>query len=320
MLKEAIGHGDTVEEALEDAKIQLGVSDDEDIQFDVLTVPKKKVMGLFGGSKAEVKVSVERDEKPAKKEKPLKNKEGKKQENKKEKPAKEKAKKPVKAAQTPEESENLCDASELQKDSRALKAVDYLKSILKELGCEDTVFKVAERENGALIVLDGEDLGVIIGRRGETLDALQHLASLAARDNNGYFKVTLNIGNYREKREDTLSALATRVAESVLKSGKGKALEPMNPYERRIIHTAIQGMSGVTSASVGEGAKRRVVVVLEGHDVNEVRVDYRGGRKNDRHSHRRGDRRPQKTVTAPTREPRSDSSAFPLYGKIEPKK
>ncbi len=317
MIKEAIGYGETVESATEDAKIQLGISDDEDIQIDVLSMPKKKVLGLFGGSKAEVKISVQRpDEKPAKREKPQKQK---KQDVKKEHSQKEKAVKSEKVSESAKEEENLIPSSELKENSRALKAVNYLKTILDNLGCEDTEIKVAERENGALIVLEGKNLGVIIGRRGETLDALQHLSSLAARDSSGYFKVSLNIGNYREKRDDTLTSLAKRVSASVLKTGKGKALEPMNPYERRVIHTAVQNIEGVTSSSVGEGASRRVVIVLEGEDVNSVRINRSSRDRRDRKDFRRGAKRPSNKVESPKREPRSDSNAFPLYGKIEPK-
>lgn len=313
MIKEAIGHGKSVDEALEDAKNQLGLKDDEEFDFDIVSDYKKKILGIFGGSDAEVRVTVQRpDEKGKKAPKERKAPKEKKENNKK--PAKKPASKPQVAA---------VPVSELAPESKALVAVKYLESILEHLGCQNTVMTVAENEGGALIILEGEDLGVIIGRRGETLDALQHLASLAARDDEGYYKVTLNIGNYREKREDALTVLAKRVAGTVLKSGKGKALEPMNPYERRIIHTAIQDIEGVTSASVGEGAQRRVVVVLEGHDVSEVYIGRPHGR--GRYDRGRGgrygrrDRKPSNTVSsAPTRAPRSDAD-LPLYGKIEKK-
>ena len=324
MLKEEIGYGDTVEEATEDAKLKLGVRDDEDIQIDIITMPKKKVMGIFGGCKAEVKVSVERKE-PARTKKPAKGKAPKKEQKKEQVKEQVKQREPEKAKAAPE---NAVDAAELESGSRAAKAVDYLKNVLSKLGCENVDMKVAEQENGALIYLEGDGLGIIIGHRGETLDALQHLVSLSARTSEGYYKVTLNIGDYRERREDTLISLAHRVAEQVLKTGRGKALEPMNPYERRIIHTAVQDIEGVTSSSVGEGAGRRVVIIVEGGDVNEVRVDRynrsRGGRgghgDNRRGGMNRGrgrERRPSNTVaTAPTRAPKADSDV-PLYGKIK---
>ena len=173
----------------------------------------------------------------------------------------------------------------------------------------------AEGEDGAAIFLSGDGLGIVIGHRGETLDALQHLVSLAARTKAGYYKITLNIGDYRERREDALVSLAKRIAAGVLKTGRGKALEPMNPYERRIIHTTIQEIEGVTSASLGEGENRRVVIVVEGDDVRNVRFDRR--RSGDRG---RNGRRPRRAaapkITTPTREPKSDSDV-PLYGKIK---
>ena len=191
--------------------------------------------------------------------------------------------------------------------------VEFLKPILKNLGCENVTFKVSERENAALIELEGDGLGAIIGHRGETLDALQFLAGLASNNGGGYYKVSLNIGNYREKREDTLTSLANRIAQQVLKTGKCRTLEPMNPYERRIIHTAVQAIDGVTSASFGEGVNRRVVIGKEGTELKPLRNDRSHGRRDDR---RRGGRRPSNKVeVAPNREPKKDSD-IPLYGKI----
>lgn len=311
MIKEAIGFGNTVEEAKEDAILKLGARMDEDVQIEVISMPKAKVLGLFGGSKAEVKVSVERpDPKPSKKNAKAK-KEDKKAVEKKadKKPAAEKkAKAKVEEPQKPEIE--AVAASEIPADSKAGKAIAYLKSILDNLGCENVDIKAAVRENGALIILEGEGLGVIIGHRGETLDALQHLVSLAANNGGGYFKVTLNIGNYREKREQTLVALAKRMSAQVLRNKRSRSLEPMSPYERRIIHTTVQEIEGVVSSSIGEGSRRRVVISPEGGEApREDRRDNRrrGGR----------DRRPSNTVaTTPTREPKRDSD-IPLYGKIQ---
>ena len=172
--------------------------------------------------------------------------------------------------------------------------------------------KAATKENAVLISLDGESVGVIIGHRGETLDSIQYLTSLAASNGGGYFKVTINIGNYREKREEALVNLAKRVSEQVIRTGRSRSLEPMNPYERRIIHTAVQEIDGVVSTSFGEGAARRVVIGVEG---GEMRPPRRGGRD----SRDGGRRRPSssRTTSAPTpnREPKKDNDA-PLYGKI----
>ena len=311
MIKEAMGFGDTIDEAREDAALKLGAAEDADVQFEVVTFPKKKTLGLFGGSKAEVRAFVELPDIKPKKEKK------KAEKVKANKPAPEKAKNTeAKKADAVKEYGESVDISELPADSRPVKALEFLKPILENLGCENVTFKVAQRENAALIDLQGDGLGAIIGHRGETLDALQFLAGLAANNGGGYYKVSLNIGNYREKREDTLTNLAKRIAEQVLKTGKCRTLEPMNPYERRIIHTAVQGIEGVTSASFDEGINRRVVIGLEGTELKPLRSrdNRRGGRRDDRR--RRGGNRPSNKVeVAPNRDPKKDSD-IPLYGKI----
>ncbi len=311
MIKEAIGFGNTVDEAKEDAILKLGAKIEEDVQIEIISLPKKKVLGLFGGAQAEVKAYVERPDKPAKKN----NKSAKKAESNAKADKKAKAE-PKKAEPKPEKKEKAekpeieaVDQSLIPAETPTGKAIAYLNAILKNLGCENVEVKAAVRENGALIILDGEGLGVVIGHRGETLDALQHLVSLAANNSGGYFKVTLNIGDYREKREQTLIGLATRVAEQVKRNNRNRALEPMSAYERRIIHTAVQTIDGVNSASIGEGKNRRVVIFPEGGTPNMPRRD------GDRRRNDRG-RRPSNTVaSAPTREPKRDTD-IPLYGKI----
>ena len=310
MIKEAIGFGATVDEAKEDAILKLGAKLEEDVQIEIISLPKKKVLGLFGGAQAEVKAYVERPDKPAKKNnKPAKKAENNVKPEKKEKAQKQEPKKVEPKVEKPEIE--AVDQSQIPADSPTGKAIAYLNAILKNLGCENVEVKAAVRENGALIILDGEGLGVVIGHRGETLDALQHLVSLAANNSGGYFKVTLNIGDYREKREQTLVSLAGRVAEQVKRNSRNRALEPMSAYERRIIHTAVQEIEGVCSASIGEGKNRRVVIFPEGGTPNMPRRERDGGRRrNDR------GRKPSNTVASvPTREPKRDTD-IPLYGKI----
>ena len=315
MIKEAIGFGATVDEAKEDAIFKLGAKLEEDIQFEIVSLPKKKVLGLFGGSQAEVKAFVERPDKPTKKNnsnKPAKKAENAPKTEKKAKIEKNEVKKPeVKAEAKPKVEVEAVDQSQIPAETPTGKAIAYLNAILKNLGCENVAIKAAVRDNGALIILEGEGLGVVIGHRGETLDALQHLVSLAANNAGGYFKVTLNIGDYREKREQTLISLATRVAEQVKRNSRNRALEPMSAYERRIIHTAVQVIEGVSSASIGEGKNRRVVIFPEGGTPNMPRRENNNRRRNDRGGHK-----PSNTVSAaPTREPKRDSD-IPLYGKI----
>lgn len=140
-------------------------------------------------------------------------------------------------------------------------AAEYLKTILSAMGLPEVQISVTEEENGALLSMTGDDIGFIIGHRGETLDALQYLAGLVANHiDNSYYRVTLDIGNYREKRKETLEILGKNMAAKAVKTGRNAALEPMNPYERRIIHTAVQTVEGAKSWSEGEDLSRHVVI------------------------------------------------------------
>ena len=162
--------------------------------------------------------------------------------------------------------------------------------------------------------------GIVIGRRGETLDAIQYLARMVENKGiQGYKRVSINVGNYREKREAALQALAKKDAARVLRTGRSLTLEPMNPYERRIIHTAIQEIEGVTSYSTGVDLDRRVIIASENAPKNAHgdRRDNRRGRGG------RGDRprrEPYVPDIAADREKKNDVAGVSLYGKIEVKK
>ncbi len=307
MIKEAIGVGETLEEATEMAKAELNASFDDDVQFEVLANPKKKTLGLFGGSKAKVRVYIEVPDPAPRKQRSQKAKnENRKQENR---PAKAATQKTAEK-KTEKQVAALADAipaEQVDAASPAGRAVAYLKPVLKGLGIDDVKIFVAVGENSARITLEGENLGIVIGRRGETLDSLQYLTSLAANSGNGYYRISLNTGNYREKREEALRTLSRRIANQVMRTGHSRTLEPMNPYERRIIHTAIQGIDGVESSSIGEGNSRRVVISPVG-----------GNRRYDsRPSRGRGQRSPRPITAAPDREPKKDAAELPLYGKID---
>ena len=159
-------------------------------------------------------------------------------------------------------------------------AKSYLKDILSKMGITEIEMTAEETEGGAVINIEGEDVGFIIGHRGETLDALQYLAGLVANHvDEEYYRISINIGNYREKREKTLEILGRKLAFKAVKTGTKTSLEPMNPYERRIIHTAVQKVRGATSWSEGENMNRHVVI---GPDP-EYKASYNKG-------YRRGDR------------------------------
>ena len=172
----------------------------------------------------------------------------------------------VTAAQTEDGGEND-PALTCAKIRRATK---YLTRVLELLGCSD--FTITPVKKGDLVVLDieGENLGVVIGRRGETLDALQYLTILAGnRGEENYCRLSIDCCGYREKRREALETLAYKTAKKVLKAGRRVTLEPMNPYERRIIHSKVAEVDGVSSRSIGEEPFRKVVI-----SANEPR---RGG-------------------------------------------
>ena len=148
-------------------------------------------------------------------------------------------------------------------------AREYLNDIFEKMGIEGISISFTQTEGRTVVVhMDGEAIGTVIGKRGETLDAIQYLVCLAANRLEGeYVRFTMNAGNYREKREETLRALAQRMARKVLKTGRPAALEPMNPYERRIIHAVITDIDGVFSKSTGEEPNRKVVIKPTGRSA-----------------------------------------------------
>ena len=323
MIKEAIGVGSTIDEANKMAVENLHAPLEAVVKFETLSFPKKKILGLFGGSEAKVRayyddgVEEKKEEPkaekksapaPKKKEAPAK-----KANDKKPQPKKEAKKDAPKKEAVKKETAPAVDFSAIEPVEND--ATAYLKSILVGMGFTDVTVTAREAAEDVYFEINcSEDYGNIIGRRGETLDALQYLTRLfvnRANDNNK--RVALNVGDYRARREETLRALAKRQAQRVLKYGRSSSLEPMNPYERRIIHTAIQEIEGVTSHSVGEGDRRRVIVTPEGGDK-------RGSYRNDR----RGGNRERKEKYVPQvsaeREQKIDAVSSSRYGKIEPKK
>lgn len=163
-------------------------------------------------------------------------------------------------------------------------AKNYLSEILEAMELTGVSLRVEEKEDGAVITFEGDGIAVLIGHHGETLDALQYLVALTCNRMDGeYFRITLDCGNYREKREATLQALAARIAGKVKKTGRSQLLEPMNPYERRIIHAVVSDIDGVYSKSKGEEPNRRVVILSD----NPAKPPFQrsggsaGGRRDD---------------------------------------
>ena len=147
-------------------------------------------------------------------------------------------------------------------------ALAFIEQVVSDMELNLTVAKKAGNNDDILITVDGEGAGLLIGHHGETLDSLQYLANLAANkkikgEKHDYVKITLDIEGYRAKREETLRALARRMAAKVVKYKKSVMLEPMNPYERRIIHSEVQHVEGVSTNSIGSENNRRVVMFLD---------------------------------------------------------
>ncbi|MBO5870544.1 MAG: protein jag [Clostridia bacterium] len=150
------------------------------------------------------------------------------------------------------------------KATPAIKAYDFIENIVKNMGLDATVEITSQDKEGACIAIKGDHLGILIGRRGDVLDSLQYLATLAANiEKSGFYRVTVDVQGYREKRAETLRGVARRMSEKVLKYKRSFALEPMNAYERRIIHAECQNIEGVTTRSIGEGADRKIVISPE---------------------------------------------------------
>lgn len=319
MTKEVIKSASTIEEAKAAAMLELGLTEDDDFHYEVIKMPTKKILGLFGGSPAEVKVSVEVPDAPAKKEKA----------KKEQKPA-PKAEKSAPKKENQPKADKSAEAKTAEKpDFKPSEAHEetarYIVSVVKGLGLADCKIQAYEAENEVLFELDcGEDYGIVIGRRGETLDAIQYLARMVEnKGHQGYRRVSINVGNYREKREAALIALAKKDAARALRTGRSVHLEPMNPYERRIIHTAIQGIEGVTSYSTGVDLDRRVIIAPENAPRNPKgdKGDYRRNDRRDRRDrHDRPKREPYVPEIAADREKHSDAAGVSRYGKIEVKK
>lgn len=219
------------------------------------------------------------------------------------------------------------------KANPAQNAADYLKKVLTAMGISDIQITIEEQDGGALLSLEGEDIGFIIGHRGETLDALQYLTGLIANHvEDSYYRITLDIGNYREKRKETLEVLGRKIANKAVKTGRNCSLEPMNPYERRIIHTAVQEVEGAKSWSEGEETGRHVVIGPEGGE----RPSYRGSRGGNRSGYRknrdyngtrrsagrqdhapRQDAAPAAASEKPMEATAPKVSSAPLYGRID---
>ena len=285
MEKTIVTSGKTIEAAVEAACAQLGLTRD-DISYQVLALPKSGFLGL-GAQPAKVEVTYEAPDpvpeapkvalssasrsKPKAKPAPEKKPEP-KVEAKVEAPKPQPVKEAPKAEKKPERKpEPKAEAPKAPKEPKVYpvaeegsveqKIEQFLKGLLEHMGSNAVPHAVKAEGNTYKVDLVGDDLGYLIGRRGDTLDALQHLANYTVnRGVEGHIRISVDAEEYREKREDSLRRYARKKAQQVLKARRRTTLEPMNAYERHVIHAALQDMENITTHSTGTEPNRRVVI------------------------------------------------------------
>ena len=293
-MREYVATAKTVEEAIQLGCEALSVdSDDLGVSYEILEMPQKTGFLGLKVTPAKVKVTVETaDTEPettpaapvaAAEPEPA--------------PAEEAAEQPAAEDAAPAEAETPLD---IAADPRLQAAVDYLTPIFHLMGVEEFTFTAGKKGEATILHVEGAHLGALIGRRGETMESLSYLASLVVNRMEGpYVKLGIDVGGYRNKREDDLTALAVRIANRVIRTGCYYEMEPMNPYERHIIHTAVAEIEGVRSESKGEGPDRRVVIYstdpnasnLPDRDSRRPRREGGRGRQGERRGGGRGPRR-----------------------------
>lgn len=278
MITEIHATGKTVNDAVNALKEKLSVESLDDIDWKLVHTEKKGFLFGIGAQPAEVVAYVEtpapvEEKKPEKKAAPKAEK-------------KPEAKKPEKKAEKPKKPKTPSTEAEVKA------AFSFVETLVKNLELNVTANLVTDAENGSAITIAGDDAGMLIGHHGETLDAVQYLANLAANRAEGkddHERITVDVEGYREKREETLRALARRMAAKVQKYGKSVMLEPMNPYERRIIHSEIQLIEGISTNSIGSDENRKVVIFLTEKGMGRLpsRDGKGGGNRRGGHGRRR---------------------------------
>ena len=245
----------TVSDAITEACMDLKLAS-TDIEYEVIEKGSAGFLGI-GAKQAVIEVWEKNSKKPAKKpvEKVVPVKEEIKKEVKKEEPVVEKIEEEVET----EKEEKLAEIEPQTKEA----CEKFLKDVLKTMGMEVNLTTEVDEDGALSINMEGDNMGILIGKRGQTLDSLQYLTNrVANKMQDGYVRVKLDTENYRQRRKETLEGLAKNIAHKVKRTKKSFSLEPMNPYERRIIHSALQSDKYISTHSEGEEPYRRVVVTL----------------------------------------------------------
>ncbi len=213
--------------------------------------------------KAEKPEEPAREEAPKAAKQPAEKKEKKQPAAEKKQPAEKKDRKPARKPRPEAEKKELTPAEQADRATSAGAAQEFLQELTHLMGVEVSVHVNTDEEGNVRVNMEGDSQGILIGRRGETLDALQHLTSLKInKGRNDYTRVTLDTEGYRARREEALVRLANRMANRAVKTGRRVSIEPMNPYERRILHSALQSNPDVTTHSEGEEPNRHVVITV----------------------------------------------------------
>ncbi|MBR6052790.1 MAG: Jag N-terminal domain-containing protein [Clostridia bacterium] len=301
MIKEVIASGKDVSEAKELARTLLGADELADVQYEILHAGSKGIFGVIGVKPAKVRAYIElpddaprreaqrdrqprenrperqprqdRDNRPQKK-----NGQGQRRPRNEERiPLRNPNPQPPKkrSAVIPEDQVQLEKIEAAPGEDRSL---DFVNTLIANLGLDATAALYSTSDGARRIVISGEGAAALIGHHGDTLDSLQYLANLACAQVNSkgerdHSRVTVDIEGYRAKREEALRAVARRMAEKAKRTRRNVMLEPMSPYERRIIHDEVSGIEGVTTSSVGSDNNRRVVIFFERRPADAVRAE-----------------------------------------------
>ena len=287
MIKEITAVGKDILEAKENARVALGAGELDDVQFEIVDAGSKGIFGIIGVRPAKVRAFIEipdthekrrKNDRPKKENKPGEGKKTEKREDRKPKP-----KKTEKKAEEPKVSapkSEVIPEAELKMERRTVAegedmSYDFVKTVIADIGLSAEAELYSCEDGTRRITIVGDDASALIGHHGDTLDALQYLANLASARKNIHgerdkSRVTIDIEGYRKKREETLRALARRMAAKALRNRRSVMLEPMSAYERRIIHSEIQSIEGVSTNSIGSDNNRKIVIFLTDKKPKEL--------------------------------------------------
>ena len=287
MIKEVTAVGKDILEAKENARVALGAGELDDVQFEIVDAGSKGIFGIIGVRPAKVRAFIElpdTHEKRRRNDRPKReNKQGEGKKTERREDRKPKAKKAEKKPEAPKASEpksEVIPEAELKMERRVVgegedMSFDFVKTVIADIGLNAEAELYSCEDGTRRIAIVGEDASTLIGHHGDTLDALQYLANLASARKNIHgerdkSRVTLDIEGYRKKREETLRALARRMAQKAIRNRRSVMLEPMSAYERRIIHSEIQSIEGVSTNSIGSDNNRKIVIFLTDKKPKEL--------------------------------------------------